>query len=334
MKTEYTNTDIDNIIDNLELHLSKVDRFEDTQYFDSYFEFVKYFENIEIIDYHSLVISYYFTYGWMPTILKKFNMEDDITKPISVFNKVKNNIDINDEEYMNLIKCVNNSIVGVSKLLHFINPIEYPIFDSRIKNYFKENDLVESIWKPTYQNKNKDIQQYITYRNICLDIINNHRFNKVYEESLMKLGISKSLTKMRVLENLFFTFGKNDTNKSIIKSGVYIVTLNNTELISVNRGDKRVEEKSIKVNKDNYKVGKCIDFHKRRLNYYKTFGEENVNFKILYETNDYSKVEKKILSKLDDYRIKGKSGRKNEWLENISYNEVISIMNEVFDELE
>ena len=144
-------TDINNIIESLESHLSKVDQFEDTQYFDSYFEFVKYFENIETIDYHSLVISSYFTYGWMPTILKKFNMEDDISKPLSVFNKVKNDVEIDDEEYLSLVKCINNSIVGVSKILHFINPSQYPIFHSRIKNYFKTKNLITTVLKPNYQ---------------------------------------------------------------------------------------------------------------------------------------------------------------------------------------
>lgn len=208
MKNKYNDIDINNIIDNLEFHLNKIDKFEDTQYFDSYFEFLKYFDDIEIINYHSLVISSYFTYGWMPTILKKFNMDGDVSKSISAFNKVKQKIEIDDEEYMNLIKCINNSIVGISKLLHFINPTEYPIFDSRIKSYFKNNDLIESVWKPTYQNKSKDIQQYKIYRSICLEIISNHRFNRIYDESLIKLSLSKPLTKMRVLENLFFTFGK------------------------------------------------------------------------------------------------------------------------------
>ncbi|PHO09080.1 hypothetical protein CPG37_10810 [Malaciobacter canalis] len=208
MKKEYTNTDINNIIDSLEFHLSNIDRFEDTQYFDSYFEFVKYFENIETIDYHSLVISSYFTYGWMPTILKNFDMKGDVSKPLTVFNKVKKNVDIDEEEYMSLVKCINNSIVGVSKILHFINPYEYPIFDSRIKNYFKTNNLLDSLWKPTYQNKNKDIQQYKTYRDVCLTIINDGRFDSIYDMSIQKLGLDRNLTKMRVLENMFFTFGK------------------------------------------------------------------------------------------------------------------------------
>jgi hypothetical protein len=210
--SDSNNSDITDIIDNLELHLNRIDRFENTQYFDSYFEFVKYFNNVKVIDYHSLVISSYFTYGWMPTILKNFNINKDISIPIAVFNKVKNDIEINDIEYMSLIKCINNSIVGVSKLIHFINPLKYPIFDSRIKNYFKTNDLLPLLWKPTYQNKKKDIQQYKIYRDVCLSIISDHRFDSIYTESLKKLNLNTNITKMRVLENLFFTFGKQ--NKS------------------------------------------------------------------------------------------------------------------------
>lgn len=205
--SEFTANDIDKIIDSLDHHLSMTDTFE-TKYFDSYFEFVRYFENIEKIDYHSLIISSFFTYGWMPTILKNFDLEGDISKPIESFNKVKMDIQIDDFEYLRLVKCINNSIVGVSKLLHFINPSQYPIFDSRIKSYFESNNLLKSIWKPTYQSKEKDIQQYKLYRDICLLIINDSRFESIYKESIQKLNLGKKLTKMRVLENLFFSFGK------------------------------------------------------------------------------------------------------------------------------
>ena len=212
---EFTYNDIDKIIDSLNYHLSMTHNFE-TKYFDSYFEFVKYFEKIERIDYHSLVISSYFTYGWMPTILKNFDVEDNVSSPIENFNKVKMDIEIDDAEYMNLVKCINNSIVGVSKLLHFINPSQYPIFDSRIKNYFKSNDLLKSIWKPTYQNKEKDIQQYKLYRDVCLSIINNSRFETIFEESIQKLNLGRELTKMRVLENLFFSFGGKKEKKVVL----------------------------------------------------------------------------------------------------------------------
>lgn len=202
----FNKKDIDLVFESLKNY--KIE-FENISYFESYFEFVEFFKRIETIDYHSLVISSYFTYGWMPTILKKFNTKDNIDDVITILNKVKNHIEINNIEYGKLVDCINNSIVGVSKLIHFINPTDYPIFDSRIKNYFKENHLLESIWKPTYQNKNKDVKQYQLYRDICFEMISDDRFQKIYDESIKQLGFDRDITKMRVLENLFFTFGKN-----------------------------------------------------------------------------------------------------------------------------
>lgn len=185
-------------------------QFDDTSYFDSYFEFIEFFKKVDLIDKHSLIISSYFTYGWMPTILKKFNITQNMDVVISNLNKVKNQIELNDVDYLELVKCINNSIVGVSKLLHFINPIKYPIFDSRIKKFFKYNKISKSIWKPTYQNKEKDIEQYKLYRTLCLKIISDSRFERIYNESIQQLGFKQNITKMRVLENLFFTFGKID----------------------------------------------------------------------------------------------------------------------------
>ena len=40
-------------------------------------------------------------------------------------------------------------------------------------------------------------------------MISDDRFQKIYDESIKQLGFDRDITKMRVLENLFFTFGKN-----------------------------------------------------------------------------------------------------------------------------
>ena len=113
------------------------------------------------------------------------------------------------------------------------------------------------------------------------------------------------------------------------QSGIYIVTLNNLHPISVNANDKRRAEKSIKVTKDNCKVGKAKDLEKRKKNYFKTFGELNVNFTILGYTDDIDTIEMIILNGLNEYRIRGSSRRKNEWLENISSDETIKIVCEL-----
>ena len=63
-----------------------------------------------------------------------------------------------------------------------------------------------------------------------------------------------------------------------MESGIYIVTLNNEEPISVNANDPRIAHKAIKVTRTNCKFGKARNLKAREKYYFKTFGEHNVNF--------------------------------------------------------
>ena len=103
-----------------------------------------------------------------------------------------------------------------------------------------------------------------------------------------------------------------------IQSGLYLVTLNNRESISVNAQDPLIADKAIKVTRANCKFGKAKNLEARMKNYFKTFGEENVNFKPIVRLQEIDVVEKAILDQLRDHRIRGRTGRMNEWLENIS----------------
>lgn len=112
-------------------------------------------------------------------------------------------------------------------------------------------------------------------------------------------------------------------------SGLYIVILKNNNPIHVNAQDPRDNGRSITVTKDNCKFGKAKDFEKRKKNYIKTFGEENVDFLPLVKMAEIDKFETIVLKSLDLYRIRGRTGRKNEWLENISPEEVVKLVFEV-----
>jgi hypothetical protein len=110
------------------------------------------------------------------------------------------------------------------------------------------------------------------------------------------------------------------------KSGLYIVTLNNDLPISVNANDKRIADKCIHVNKLNCKFGKAKCLHRRQNNYYKVFGKENTNYQPIVLLEEISLAEKLILKRLLDYRLRGQSGRLNEWLFNITTEELILII--------
>jgi hypothetical protein len=99
-------------------------------YIKTYPEFIQFFKNINNISKHDLVISSHFVYGWMPTIIDlKFQDIEGVLKSI---NKAKNGALLTIAELELLKSTINNSLVGLSKLLHFINPFDYAIWDSRI----------------------------------------------------------------------------------------------------------------------------------------------------------------------------------------------------------
>ena len=107
--------------------------FANDPYIESYPEFLKYFESLDIIEKHHLIISGHFVYGWMPTIIQ-MNMRG-LEKVLFLLNAAKSGHVLKIDELETLKHCINNSMVGLSKLLHFINPRDYAIWDSRIYRY-------------------------------------------------------------------------------------------------------------------------------------------------------------------------------------------------------
>ena len=113
----------------------------------------------------------------------------------------------------------------------------------------------------------------------------------------------------------------------ISNSGLYVVTLNNTELISVNADDPRRAELALKVSKSNCKFGKAKNLSQRVKNYQKTFGERNVNFYViaLVAEQELDVAETRVLAQLQKFRQRSPSNRVTEWLAGISLNEVICV---------
>ena len=121
-----------------------------------------------------------------------------------------------------------------------------------------------------------------------------------------------------------------------MESGIYLVTLLNEIPISVNAHDPRIAHKCIKVDKTNCKIGKAKILEERKKNYFKTFKEDNVNFRVLAKLglSDIKIAEKAILTELDQFRIRGSTGRANEWLQNICPDDAIRIVVQILKGLE
>lgn len=103
----------------------------------SYKEFLAYFAGRQTLTEHDVVIGAYFTYGWMPTILE---LRGPLADVVCIANQVKNSQRITGDQLRKVASAINGSIVGASKLLHFISPNTHAIWDSRVYRYLHQRE--------------------------------------------------------------------------------------------------------------------------------------------------------------------------------------------------
>ena len=162
-------------------------------YLLSYPYFLNYFQNLESINLENLVIGISFTYSWMPTILKALNLKNT-EEVLFILNEVKKGKLIDEQQLTTLKTTFNNSLVGTSKLLHFINPKQYAIWDSRVFRFL--NDV------EPHKYRLEKPRAYIKYLNLIEELKNEKAFTAFFE--LMKQKVGYDITEYRALELAFF----------------------------------------------------------------------------------------------------------------------------------
>ena len=164
---------------------------DEDSYNKSYYHFVKYFEGKDEITEHKLVVGANFTYGWMPTIMNF--KSDDFQLAVTILNKAKGIERISNEDILLLKGLINNSLVGVSKLLHFINPDVYAIWDSRVCNFLTGK---------THKYKVETPNLFWSYLDLCKRVSLDPAFEPIHERYKEKVGFE--ITPMRTIEQIMF----------------------------------------------------------------------------------------------------------------------------------
>ncbi len=158
-----------------------------------YPEFLRYFSEMQTISRHAFIVGASMAYSWMPTILRF--RTDDFTQCLRILNEVKQKKKIiSKEELLELRNVVNNSIVGTSKLLHFIAPDVYAIWDSRVCRYIDCNG--SECDKP---------ESYFAYLDNCRNLISDSRFDAIHSSINEKLGYPVSA--LRAVELIMYMNG-------------------------------------------------------------------------------------------------------------------------------
>ena len=157
----------------------------------AYFAFLDYFQQLDLIEPQHVIISANFTYGWMPTMLRLKNT--DFASAAHVLNQVKASESITDADFQTLINLMNNSIVGVSKLLHFVSPANYAIWDSRVVLFYAPNISAHRF------------QRTATYREYvqqCINISKLPAFLPIHNAVEQKVG--RPITALRAIELIMY----------------------------------------------------------------------------------------------------------------------------------
>ncbi|MCT8986801.1 hypothetical protein [Shewanella phaeophyticola] len=177
-------------------------QYEDPEhtYHRSYRHFVNYFSDKNEFTEQDLIIGANFTYGWMPTIMNfKSNNFDESLK---ILNKARLPERISSNEILILKSLINNSLVGVSKLLHFINPKVYAIWDSRVCYFLLGKSHKYIIGK---------VDVYWQYLDLCQRVSAELDFKAIH--SKFESSVNYEVSALRVVEQLMFV----NSNMTIAK---------------------------------------------------------------------------------------------------------------------
>jgi hypothetical protein len=123
-------------------------------------------------------------------MLKLHGTDDDWNRAATILNEAKGRRITSSEELEFLSLKINNSLVGTSKLLHFVNPEKHPIWDSRVYRYLASERPDGS--------EMRAIGNYIRFLAICDEVMAWREFPEAARMFQERLG--QQCTPIRVVE--------------------------------------------------------------------------------------------------------------------------------------
>ncbi|MGI2026683.1 MULTISPECIES: hypothetical protein [unclassified Endozoicomonas] len=174
-------------------------------YIVSYSHLVRFTSGIQFFTATELVALSHMVYGWMPTILSLHISEETgaLEGTALILQKAKQEGSLSYDDLSQLKALVNNSMVGASKLLHFVAPEHFPIWDSKVYRFCHKQE--------PHQYRVNSIDEYLTYLDQLKKLSEDERFPEFHNSVIGKLGYE--VTPMRAIELVMFLNAENDLMK-------------------------------------------------------------------------------------------------------------------------
>ena len=169
---------------------------KDKSYIISYPYMISFFRDKDTFTEADVVCGAHMIYGWMPTILDLYPAKSglNLSAAASLLTRVKQGFALTDQEIELFARLINNSLVGTSKLFHFVSPDHYAIWDSKICKYYLK--------RQAYAYRVNDVSTYKSYLSELSILKEDIRFPAFYESVNNKMGYSVS--PLRALEIIMF----------------------------------------------------------------------------------------------------------------------------------
>lgn len=169
---------------------------QDDSYILSYPHLLSYFASKQILAAEDLVRGAHMAYGWMPTVLELYPEATniDLVTGAQLLNNAKRTGTLANDEIEQLARLVNHSLVGASKLLHFVSPDHFPIWDSKIYAFvFREK---------AHGYRVNQVSRYRQYVELLAQLRKDSRFPAFHASVNRKVGYPVS--ELRALELVMF----------------------------------------------------------------------------------------------------------------------------------
>ena len=158
----------------------------DASYIASYPHLVEYFSDKAKISPGDVVRAAHMAYGWMPTILDLYPASNklDLASASMLLTKARDKGFLQPAEISALAGLVNNSLVGASKLLHFVAPNSFAIWDSKVYSFVHE--------KPPYHHRVNAVDAYVAYLELLAQLAARQEFGNFHASIQQKIGYAVS----------------------------------------------------------------------------------------------------------------------------------------------
>lgn len=175
--------------------LTHIDRAQ--SYIRSYPHILSAMKTPHVLDEQAFVCGAHMVYGWMPTILEIHISESvDVHAGVALLNKARIAGRLSCEEIEQLASLVNRSVVGASKLLHFVNPEAFAIWDSRIYRFLHQGQRAAHAYRVN------NAGEYEAYLSLLQRLQQDDRFPELHASVNRKMGYAVS--PLRALEVVMF----------------------------------------------------------------------------------------------------------------------------------